>query len=76
MSMSKQQYILRSKQAFSLFLIFPFSEVNLSLKAELAKLSVRVDALPPDLAKIFMDDLKATAEERLGLFERLAAKRR
>ena len=36
------------------------------------KLLMRVCALPSDLASAYLDDLKATAEERLAFFERVA----
>jgi hypothetical protein len=35
----------------------------------------RVCALPSDLASAYLDDLKATAEERLAFFESFAIKR-
>jgi hypothetical protein len=35
----------------------------------------RVCALPSDLASAYLDDLEATAKERLALFESLAVKR-
>jgi hypothetical protein len=38
------------------------------------KLFKRVCALPSELASAYLDDLKATAEERLAFFERLAKK--
>jgi hypothetical protein len=34
----------------------------------------RVSELPSDLASAYLDDLKATAEERLAFFESLAKK--
>jgi hypothetical protein len=36
----------------------------------------RVCALPSDLADVYLDDLKATAEERLAFFERLTIQRK
>jgi hypothetical protein len=36
----------------------------------------RVCALPSDLADVYLDDLKATAEERLAFFERVALQRK
>jgi hypothetical protein len=47
---------------------------NLLLKGE-RKLLKRVCELPSDLASAYLDDLKATAEERLALFESFAIKR-
>jgi hypothetical protein len=35
----------------------------------------RVCALPSDLASAYLDDLEATAKERLALFESFAVKR-
>jgi len=43
------------------------------LKGE-RKLLKRVCDLPSDLASAYLDDLKATAEERLAFFERIAKK--
>jgi len=36
----------------------------------------RVCALPGDLADVYLDDLKATAEERLLFFERIGLQRK
>jgi hypothetical protein len=45
------------------------------LKGE-RKLLKRVCELPIDLASAYLDDLKATAEERLAFFEQLAFQRK
>jgi hypothetical protein len=45
------------------------------LKGE-RKLLKRVCELPSDLASAYLDDLKATAEERLAFFERVALQRK
>ena len=45
------------------------------LKGE-RKLLKRVCELPSDLASAYLDDLKATAEERLTFFERVELQRK
>jgi len=47
----------------------------LLLKGE-RKLLKRVCELPSDLASAYLDDLKATAEERLAFFEDLTMQRK
>ena len=72
-------FLLSLRVCFILFLISIFV-LNLMfgggtylLKGE-RKLLKRVCELPSDLASAYLDDLKATAEERLAFFERIAKK--